>query len=96
MGTKICKECGRELPLDHFAKYHFGTSNTCKECAGKAISMGHKNKKTEENLYKQLEEAKKARLSEFTPRELMQELHTRGYEGTLRFTQVQEIDISNF
>lgn len=59
---------------------------------------GHQKKKKEkaEALYKQLEEARKARLSEFTPRELMQELASRGYEGTLRYTQVQEIDISNF
>lgn len=35
-------------------------------------------------------------LSVYTPRELMQELYKRGYRGTLEFTEVHKIDISNF
>ena len=35
-------------------------------------------------------------LSAYTPRELMQELHNRGYKGTLEYTEVHKIDISNF
>lgn len=40
--------------------------------------------------------AKKMRLSEFTPRELMEELVRRGYKGKLSYTEVHEIDLSNF
>lgn len=39
---------------------------------------------------------KKNGLSVYTPRELMQELYKRGYRGTLEFTEVHKIDISNF
>lgn len=40
--------------------------------------------------------AKKMRLSEFTPRELMEEPVRRGYKGKLSYTEVHEIDLSNF
>ena len=38
---KICQECGRELPLEEFARNRWGYTNTCKDCmkakkAGKA------------------------------------------------------------
>lgn len=45
---------------------------------------------------KKLLEGQKNGLSVYTPRELMQELYKRGYRGTLEFTEVHKIDISNF
>ena len=33
METKICKVCGRELPLTQFANNRYGTPfSTCREC----------------------------------------------------------------
>lgn len=33
MGTKVCKVCGRELPLSQFANNRYGTPlSTCREC----------------------------------------------------------------
>lgn len=45
METKICKKCGRELPLDHFAKRHFGISSSCNECNGKPLVWDIKRKR---------------------------------------------------
>lgn len=33
--TKVCKVCGRELPLEQFGKNKNGYINTCKECRSK-------------------------------------------------------------
>lgn len=33
--TKVCKKCGRELPLEQFGKNKNGYINTCKECRSK-------------------------------------------------------------
>lgn len=30
--TKICKKCGRELPLERFGVNHNYTRSMCKEC----------------------------------------------------------------
>ena len=30
--TKVCKQCGRELPITRFGKYASGTRSICKEC----------------------------------------------------------------
>lgn len=48
-----------------------------------------------ENLTK-VNDARQLRLKDFTPRELMEELAARGYKGTLTFTVVQTIDITDF
>ena len=39
---------------------------------------------------------KQSKLADFTPRQLMEELARRGYEGKLRYTRIEEIDIANF
>lgn len=96
METKVCKVCGRELPIEQFAKTHFGVSHTCTECRAKLIAQGRENKKKLASFDKELEAARNARLADFTPRELMTELARRGYEGKLTYTRVEEIDINNF
>ena len=88
METQVCKKCGRELPVDNFKKTRWGGyAHVCKECALKAYA---ENKKARE-------EAEKTQgLSAYTPRQLMEELARRGYEGKLTFTRVETIDITNF
>lgn len=99
METKVCKECGRELPIEMFKTTRFGTkAHVCTPCA---IA---KMQRTRKEIAKQKEEMKEAAktkvcerqelLATFTPRELMKELARRGYKGTLRF--VQEINIESF
>ena len=92
METKICKVCGRELPIENFKSTRSGSKVcTCTECA---------TKKLRENKAKRLEEKKdeivKMSLQDFTARQLMEELARRGYTGTLDYTRVEHIDITNF
>lgn len=99
METRICKECGRQLTLDHFKKTRWGTRvNVCTECATQKARDNKFRKKQEEETKKANEDAKKSErqkmLEQFTPRELMEELARRGYTGELTYTM--KIDITNF
>lgn len=96
METKVCECCGRELPLDQFIKRSFGMSHICKKCNGERIKEARERKKGAKNLEQELEHARQMRLHEFTPRELMEELASRGYKGKLTYTHVEEINIENF
>lgn len=41
--SKVCKDCGRELPLDHFRVYQNGTiASICKSCHAKRINASTK------------------------------------------------------
>ena len=101
METKICKKCGRELPVSNFRKgrangVEFITS-ICTECISALQKAGRAKNKAEKKKSQQdlVEDAKKMRLSEFTPRELMQELKRRGYEGELTYTEVHKIKLED-
>lgn len=90
--TMVCKECGLELPESSFKMTRWGTrAKVCNHCASKKIVASKKqNEASKSEMWRNL------RLKDFTPRELMQELARRGYEGKLTFTEVHEIDINNF
>lgn len=92
METIKCKKCGRDLPHDKFKLTRWGDYSTvCNECVTTArLAAVKANKEKKES------EKREIRLSEFTPRELMQELARRGYEGKLTFTKIETIDITNF
>lgn len=94
METKVCKECGKELPIDMFRVTHLGRRNTCNDCVTKKIVKTKECKKQAKENLQQVQDARTLRLSDFTPRELMQELYRRGYEGVLEFTIKKHIDIS--
>lgn len=75
--TKVCKKCGRELPVHEFYKAKDnkdGLLGHCKECHKSAVTtlVARKNATP---------------LSTFTPRELIEELRKRGYKGTLYVTR---------
>lgn len=97
MEKKVCKCCGRELPVSEFGvMFNGAVHGICKSCMKVKQSEGHK-KRSELNKQKEddkLEAVKKARLSEFSPRDLMKELARIGYEGTLTWTETHVIDIT--
>lgn len=91
--TKICKCCGRELPIEEFTRNGFGVTNVCKECNTKnrreaALRRGALKQQAIDAV-----NARKLRLEDFTPRELMVRLKELGYEGTLTYTRVEKVDI---
>ena len=96
MELKKCECCGRMLPFDKFSMKTFGLSRICRECHGKKIKEARQKKHDMEDAEQRVLDARKLRLKDFTPRELMEELARRGYTGKLTFTQVHEIDITNF
>lgn len=98
METKKCKCCGEEQPIKNFKKGRWGYVSVCMSCDTK-----HRREKRNERMEAQKQAAEKLvqdkrrlQLCDFTPRELMQELARRGYEGNLTFTHVETIDITNF
>lgn len=101
METKVCRDCGRELPIERFKRNKFGQPvSVCIDCDTRK-RRENKAKKgmeaalaIEKRLKAQKEEEVKTALSAFTPRQLMEELARRGYKGEL--TYVQKIDITNF
>ena len=95
METKICKCCGRELPIDDFRVTKLGRRNTCNECVSKKAADAKKRIKSGLTFEEELERAKTLRLQDFTPRELMTELHRRGYSGKLTFTITNAVDLDS-
>lgn len=82
--TKVCKGCGRELPIEKFGKHAIssdGHLSECRECRRRKASTG--------------KDVKGNPLAKFTARELMRELSLRGYEGTLEFTEVHKIKLGD-
>lgn len=79
METKVCKVCGKELPLSEFKVTALSPNgvNTCNKCCVEKARLSRgKNKKGDEN----------SALSNFSPRELIEELRVRGYKGKLYYT----------
>lgn len=77
--TKICKKCGRELPVTEFYAHKHtrdGLDNYCKACKAQATKEGRARKKAQNA--EDPAEATPA-LAAFTDDELMSELKARGY-----------------
>ena len=96
METKFCKCCGRELSLEHFKRGRYGYVSVCLFCYKK-----HRAEKRQERIEEQKKkddylraEKRNLCLSDFTPRELMEELKRRGYEGKLTYVETHIIDLS--
>lgn len=71
---KICKCCGKELPITSFYKRGGGYRNTCISC------LRNNNGVTE-------------RFKDFTDRDLMEELRSRGYKGTFKRMRIEEFTL---
>lgn len=98
METKKCKCCGRELPLSEFTKGKFGVFSTCKECVNKKRVDTMDAKKHHRDLEQEIANAKKMRLADFSPRDLMEELANRGIDGEMSIpkTTYTKVSLSSF
>lgn len=88
METKICKKCGKELPLDKFYKNKSqkdGLGYYCKDCINAYKSSRKANADGWGKLTKVFANPD---LAKFKSRELIEELKARGYKGTLTYKQV--------
>ncbi len=94
MSVKKCQKCGEIKPTSEFYKNVAtvdGYQSYCKECQSAARRQASKPLVTVKpealaRVNKRLPEDPDNPLSVFTPRELMQELHRRGYDGELTIT----------
>ena len=100
METKVCKKCGKELPVESYYKNGAtkdGLDVYCKECKKAANSEYSKKRREREKKIIEEREAYDRKykiytnrdLAKFQPRELMLELKARGYEGELVFREVK-------
>ena len=102
--TKVCKCCGRELPLDQFSKNRWGYTNLCKDCmaskkAGKAPAA-QKAPKPQPKEEKPAGEApaastakpKRNYLHYVSDEQLVAELKRRGYKGTIEMKKQFDIE----
>lgn len=96
METKLCKKCGRTLPVSEFnknAKSKDGLHTYCRNCHNDMTRKAYLKRKARNAELK--EEQHKyvgtgvgdPRLAEFHPRELIAELQVRGYRGKLYVTR---------
>lgn len=82
--AKTCKECGKLLTLDHFRLTPLsadGHANICKECAKR------KRQQKKDEFVPTPSGGGNPALKDFTPRELIEELRSRGYSGKLTITR---------
>ena len=102
METKVCRKCGRELPITEFYKnklYKDGYMTICKKCNNAYSNESHKKKRDQQRQKSLLggagveEKMRKVyinpELAKFSPRDLMLELKARGYEGDLLYREVK-------
>lgn len=77
--TKVCKCCGKDLPVTEFKHHRIskdGYANVCNACKANSKVEGGNPK-----------------LIGITPRELIDELRIRGYHGKLVYVQKHEINL---
>lgn len=82
--AKKCKECGKLLTLDHFRLTPLsadGHAGICKECAR------YKRQQKKDEFVPTPSGGGNLELAKFTPRELIEELRSRGYSGKLTITR---------
>ena len=86
--TKICKVCGRVLPVSEFSKHwksKDGYRNICKSCDGvheKSVACS-----VVETVIKRSVEGGVPSLKGINAKDLIEELRYRGYKGKLVYTR---------
>ena len=100
METKVCTRCGKELSLDSFSPVQKDGTKLramCKDCVKeyqREYSLKRKviNKKTPTAMGDNYRKVyNNPDLATFTPKQLMDELRSRGYTGELKYVQVIKI-----
>ena len=89
--SKVCKCCGKELPIDSFYRNGWGATSVCKDCHVQLVAEGKEKKKKLKQQAVDAVNARNLRIQDFSPRELMEELKRRGYEFTITYTDVHTI-----
>lgn len=85
MEEKKCSKCGRILHISNFTPHKMskdGYSHLCKECLHESKAKAKKgdNQATSSD-------SSSNPLARFTPRQLMEELRRRDYDGEITFVQ---------
>ena len=95
VATKVCKHCGRELPVDNFGRHPVtkdGYQPVCKECRSKEMKGKPRPVKTPkperqpETPKAPKTETPKDILAQFTDDQLIEEIRRRGWGGRLSIT----------
>lgn len=101
--TRVCSCCGKEYPATEFRRVGrrgggYSVLTICHSCMRERQKEGRKKKAQmrAEVMEKKETDAKKLRLQDFTPRELMEELVRRGYEFEMTYTEVHKISSKSF
>lgn len=106
--TKVCKECGRELPVEMFgrhAKTKDGLQPLCKDCRSRKTKIGFAKKSLTPEVAEKLgalEETvngylkkEQAALAAFTDAELCNELAHRGWSGEVHRVEKRQIKLED-
>jgi hypothetical protein len=94
MEQKRCPKCGETKSVNEFYKHSRSTDGLqsyCKECQKHLWQNNYHNKARRDITA--TTEAGENPLARFTPRQLMLELKSRGYKGTLE--HVQRVDFNS-
>ena len=101
--TRVCSCCGKEFPATEFRRIGrkgggYSILTICQSCMRERQKEGRKKKAEERALLEEKKEtdARKLRIQDFTPRELMEELVRRGYEFEMTYTEVYKISSKTF
>ena len=74
----------------------FGRQKTCIECVSKKTQAKKVERQEIEQLKNDVDDARKLRIQDFQPRELMAELKRRGYEWTdMIYTEVRRVNFKD-
>lgn len=79
--TKVCKDCGRELPIESFqrqAKSKDGYMHICKECKQKRMQLAYKNSPEATAIADAVKPI--SLIGSATDKELVDELRARGWD----------------
>lgn len=94
--TKKCNRCGRVLPVTEFykkASSKDGLQDQCRECHNESVRRSYQKKKNERKSILEQSTKTESELSEFTPRQLMEELKRRGFKwDSMYYTQYVSYD----
>ena len=108
-GFYICDKCGGYFEEHEMSRGRYGVIGICKTCVGEshregALKRAEKERALQQevkdlrievaDLKRQIKESANNALSKATSRDLMRELHNRGYNGELEYTKVTKVDIS--